>query len=447
MEKKNFITPDHLKNAVKAVRGEGIYIYDEEGKAYIDGSSGPMTANLGHGNKEIKESIKEQMDKISFTYRSQFVTEPLLALCEGIAKAAGGDLNKVSLCNSGSEATELALKMVRSYFKAMGKPEKGKIISRWASYHGATIETLSLSGHSERRRDYSPYLTGTPQLEIPHCFRCSYEKKYPECGIFCARYFEKLVKREGPENIGAIIIEPVSGAAAASVVPPFEYFKIIREICDKYNILLISDEVITGFGRTGEYFAFQSFSFSPDIVTFGKGISSGFGPLAGIIVKEKLYEEMTEKGVEFGTGHTYGGNPLSAEAGVSVLQYMEKHDTVKQVKEKGEKLFSMVKALEKSLEVICEVRGKSLLLGVEFAEPGPLSEPFSKEINFTKRVVDKCMENGLIVYPSRGFIDGVLGDSVIISPPFIISDEEMEKLVSIFEKSVREAYKDILKLG
>ena len=207
--------------------------------------------------------------------------------------------------------------------------------------------------------------------------------------MFCARYFEKLITREGPENIGGIILEPVIGAAAAGVTPPEEYYRIIREICDKYEILMIADEVITGFGRTGENFGFHHFGFTPDIVSFGKGISSGFGPLAGIIVRESIYKEMTEKGMDFGTGHTYGGNPLSAVAGVAVLSYIKKHEIVGKARERGDRLSALLKDMKERVPGIADVRGLGLLWGVELCRPGTEREPFPKEEQITKKVWTK----------------------------------------------------------
>ncbi len=438
----HFISPDHNQPIPLAAKGEGVYVTDAEGKSYLDGCSGPMTVNLGHGNEEVKEAVLQQMEEISFAYRSQFATGALDKLCELIVAMAPPGLTKVSLCNSGSEASELAMKMAYSYFKGKGKPEKCKMISRWHSYHGATLGALSLSGNPGRRQDYAPLLSTGPVLELPYCFRCPYEKTYPGCDLFCARYLEKVILREGPDRIAAFFAEPVTGASGAGIHPPAPYFSVIQEICRRYDVLLILDEVITGFGRTGKNFAAEHYSIQPDILIFGKGISSGFGPLAGILVNGQRYEEMVAGEVEFGTGHTYGGNPLSAAAGVAVLNYLKNRGLVEQVEQKGKVLEELLKALMERVPLVVDVRGMGLLWGLELAISKQENRPFPPEKKVTRKVIEACKRNGLILYPSQGFIDGSHGDSVLISPPFVITEKEMLEMCTLLEKSLLEIVRE-----
>ena len=438
----HFITPDHKEAIPLAVKGEGVYVTDQEDNTYLDGCSGPMTVNLGHGNQEITEAVTRQLEAISFTYRSQFATRALEELCEKIISIAPPGLGKVSLCNSGSEASELALKMAYSYFRGKGKSGKNKMISRWHSYHGATLGALSLSGNPGRRWDYSPFLSGYPSLELPYCFRCPYEKTYPQCELFCARYLERVILREGPETVAAFFAEPITGASGAGIHPPKEYFPMVQEICKKYDVLLVMDEVITGFGRVGENFASDYYQVQPDILIFGKGVSSGFGPLAGILVREDRYQEMLDGGVEFGTGHTYGGNPLSAAAGCAVINYLENNHLVEQVNQKGEMLENLLRGLLERVPMVVDVRGVGLLWGVELATSKEDNIPFPPKNRVTQKVVAACKRNGLLVYPSSGFVDGVQGDSVLISPPFIISEKELQELVYLLEKSLVEVARE-----
>jgi adenosylmethionine-8-amino-7-oxononanoate aminotransferase len=438
----HFITPDHKEAIPLAVKGEGVYVTDREDNTYLDGCSGPMTVNLGHGNQEITEAVTRQLEAISFTYRSQFATRALEELCEKIISIAPPGLGKVSLCNSGSEASELALKMAYSYFRGKGKSGKNKMISRWHSYHGATLGALSLSGNPGRRWDYSPFLSGYPSLELPYCFRCPYEKTYPQCELFCARYLERVIVREGPETVAAFFAEPITGASGAGIHPPKEYFPLIQEICKKYDVLLVMDEVITGFGRIGRNFASDYYQVQPDILIFGKGVSSGFGPLAGILVREDRYQEMLDGGVEFGTGHTYGGNPLSAAAGCAVIDYLENNHLVEQVNQKGEMLENLLRGLLERAPMVVDVRGVGLLWGVELATSKEDNIPFPPKNRVTQKVVAACKRNGLLVYPSSGFVDGVQGDSVLISPPFIISEKELQELVYLLEKSLVEVARE-----
>ncbi|MDX9888052.1 MAG: aminotransferase class III-fold pyridoxal phosphate-dependent enzyme [Anaerovoracaceae bacterium] len=439
----NYIFPKNGENIPRAQKGQGVYVYDHKGKKYLDASSGPMAVNLGHGNKDVIQAISKQMDNISFTYRSQFTNQPLEVLCEKIETVAPQGLNNISFCSSGSEATELALKMAHSYWRAQGKPSKIKVISRWHSYHGATLGALSMSGNPARRKEYAAYLNDYPNLELPYCFRCPYEKAYPECNLFCARYFEKLVNQMGEDTISAFIGEPITGASGAGINPPQGYFETIERICRDKDILFIMDEVITGFGRTGKYFASQHYDIAPDIITFGKGISSGYGPLAGIIVRDSIYQGMKAKGGEFTTGHTFGGNPLSTAAGVATMEVLAQEDLVAGVVTKGEFLEEKLMDVLDRVNIAINLRGKGLLWGMEFARSKEDRTPFSKGVNLTNRIVETCFSNGLIVYPSSGFIDGVLGDSILISPPFIINKEEMIELASLLGKSLLDIEKEL----
>ncbi len=414
-----------------AVRGEGIYIYDSEGKKYIDGSSGAMTANLGHGLKEVTRRVKEQMDTLSFTYRTQFTNEPMEELSAKIAKLAPGFLNRVHYVNSGSEASELAMKLAKSYWQEQGKTSKTMVISRWGSYHGSTVGALSMSGNVGRRQAYHSYLELYPQIDSAFCFNCPYEKEYPACNLYCARELEKIIGKIGAGNISAFIAEPIIGASGAGITPPDEYFPLIREICDKYNILFIMDEVITGFGRTGENFASNHWNVEPDIIVFGKGVSAGYVPLAGIILSDTIYQTIKKGSGDFTTGHTFGGNPLSCAAGCSVLEYMEEHGIIKQAKDKGDYLNKKLRELQEQTPLIGDVRGKGLLLGVEVMKDRESRTLFQLQEKMTEKLVQSCFENGLIVYPSNRFINGVQGDSLLISPPLTITYEEMDEMVEL----------------
>lgn len=424
-----------------AQRGQGVYIYDNFNKKYMDGSSGAMTVNLGHGNREIAEALKEQIDLITFSYRSQFTNEPLESLCKKIAECAPGNLEMVSLANSGSEATELALKLAYSYWRSCGKPTKQRVISRWNSYHGSTIGSLSMSGNPSRRREYSTYLSDYPTLELPLCHRCPYDKEYPQCNLFCANYLQRIITRLGADTISAVICEPITGASGAGITPPDGYFQKLHEICMKNNILFIMDEVITGFGRTGKYFASEHWNVQPDIIVFGKGVSSGFGPLSGIIADQKIYDSLTNNGMEFSTGHTFSGNPLSTASANGVLDFIKKYDVVNKTADKGSIFERKLVKLKSSRKIVDDVRGKGLLWGVEFAKDK--DNLFHPDDKITSKIVNTCFENGLIVYPSSGFIDGIRGDSILLSPPLIITEEEIDILFLLLEKSIKSVENDL----
>lgn len=434
----NSFPPDFTRERPVADKGIGSYIYTDDGKRYLDGSSGAMTSNIGHTVPEVGESIKNQIDKITFAYRGQFTTIPLEELSTCIASLAPGDLNKVSLVNSGSEANELAMKLACDYWNSAGLPQKKRIISRWPSYHGSTMGALSMSGNPARRKQYTGYLNDWPVIEVPFCHHCPYDKSYPECKLFCAKYLQKLINRLGSNTISAVICEPITGASGAGITPPDEYFPMLRDICNKNNILLIIDEVITGFGRTGENFASNHWDIVPDMITFGKGVSSGYGPMAGVLVKDEIFDRIFQNGnTYFLTGHTHGGNPLCAAGALAVLNYMEKNNVISSVKEKGAYIEKKLEDLYKKFSIVTDYRGKGLLWGVELAQGKASNEPFPKEFGMTVKMVNLCFENGLIVYPSQGFIDGVLGDSILLSPSFLISYDEIDKMFTILEDSIK----------
>jgi adenosylmethionine-8-amino-7-oxononanoate aminotransferase len=282
-----------------------------------------------------------------------------------------------------------------------------------------------------RRKAYHAYLEKCPQIDTPFCFHCPYEKEYPACNLYCARELEKVIGRVGADNISAFITEPIIGASGAGITPPEEYFPLIQDICRRHHILFIMDEVITGFGRTGKNFACNHWQVEPDIIVFGKGVSAGYGPLAGIIVSDTVCRAIQEGSGEFTTGHTFGGNPLCCAAGCSVLDYMEKHHIIQQVGDKGRYLTEQLRELQKKTPLIADVRGKGLLLGIELMKDWETKTLFDPEEKVTDRLVEACFQNGLIVYPSSRFLHGMRGDSLLISPPLTITYDEMDELVGV----------------
>ncbi len=439
--KSRFLSQNPDSPLPVAHHGQGVFLYDDRNKRYLDGSSGAMTANLGHSNKEISEAVKEQIDLLTFSYRSQFTNQPLELLCGKIAECAPGNLEMVAFANSGSEATELALKLAYSYWKSCGKPAKQRVVSRWNSYHGSTVGSLSMSGNPGRRQEYGPYLSDFPALELPFCHRCPYEKEYPQCRLFCAEYLQRIITRLGADSISAVICEPVTGASGAGIAPPDGYFQKISEICRRNDILLIMDEVITGFGRTGKYFASEHWGIQPDIIVFGKGVSSGLCPLSGIVADRRIYDSLVNQGKIFSTGHTFSGNPLSTASANGVLDYIKKHDLVKKTEEKGNVFKKKLEELKKRCKIVDDIRGIGLLWGIEFSKAG--GALFQPGDGVTSKIVSQCFKNGLIVYPSAGFIDGVRGDSILLSPPLIINEKETDLLFALLEKSIQEVEAEI----
>lgn len=409
--------------------GKGVYLYDTEGKEYLDGSSGAVTASIGHGVEEIQEAMKEQASKVSFVYRSQFTSSSAEQLAEKLSNLTKSADYYSFLVNSGSEATETAMKIAIQYWQEKGIKTKQRILSRWMSYHGITIGSLSMSGHTVRRTRFEPLLEDYPTISPPYCYRCPYQATYPNCQLKCASELEKAIKRIGEEHIAAVIMEPIVGAAGAGLTPPKGYYEEIRRICDENNVLFISDEVMTGIGRTGEMLALDHWNTVADIVTLGKGLSAGYTPIAAVLVESKIMEPIQNGSKIIMSGHTFSGNPQSAAIGLAVLEYIEKHNILTKVQENGTYLYNLLKKLQVQFPIIGDIRGKGLLLGLEFID-GAEKKSFDRGKQMTNLVIAKAKKAGLLVYPSAAGEDGINGDAVIIAPPLTITKVEIRDLVS-----------------
>ena len=418
-------------------RGEGIYLFDTEGQRYIDACAGVHVVSIGHGVKEIADVMREQASRICFTY-SRFLSRPQIDLAEKIADLTPKGLSKVFFVSGGSEATESAMKMARKYHIETGNPKKYKVISRWQSWHGNTIGALSMSGRTAWREDYVPYLLDFPHIPPPYCYRCPYGETYPDCHLSCADELERVIRQEGSEYISAFIAEPILGTSAAGVTPPPDYYPTIREICDRHNVVMIVDEVVTGFGRTGVNFAIEHWDVIPDIMTTGKGLSSGYTPIAATIAHEKIYDAIYEKSTAFVHGHTYGGNPLSCAVALAVQNYIEKHDLVSQCADMGNLMLEKLMPFHE-LPIVGAVRGKGLLIGIEFVADKEKRTPFDVSKGVTSMVVDRAFEKGILIMPGApGLIDGVAGDHVAISPPFTITESEVLQIVDVLKETIEE---------
>lgn len=424
-------------------RAEGIYIFDREGKKYLDGSGGPAVVNIGHGVKEVIDAMMAQARKVCFPYVGHFVSEAQIELAKKIVEFAPRGMSRVYFISGGSEATEIAIKIARQYHLGRGEPSRVKIIGRWQAYHGATIGALSVSGHTSRRNDYQPYMLNFPHIPPAYCYRCPFGMALSNCGLPCAYELEKTIKQEGKDHIAAFIAEPFVGNSLGAVEPPQEYFRIIKEICDRYGILFIADEVITGFGRTGKNFGIDHWGVTPDVITTGKGTGSGYTPLGAVIVHEKVYEvfEKSERPAFF-MGYTYSGNPLSCAAGLAVMNYIEKNQLVERSARMGNYLFEKI-ARFKDLPIVGDIRGKGLLLGIEFVKDKKRKTPFPRSQKISETLTERAFLNGLILMSGTGTADGVSGDHTVISPPFIITEKEIDELTNILEKTLREVFKEI----
>ncbi|MCM3568819.1 aspartate aminotransferase family protein [Neobacillus mesonae] len=417
--------------------GKGIYLFDINGKKYLDAASGAVTANIGHGVKEIINAMDEQARKVSFVYRSQFTSEAAEDLALKLAEMMPGDLNWSFFVNSGSEATETAMKIAIQYWQERGIHTKTKVLSRWVSYHGITMGALSMSGHTSRRARFVSLLEEFPVINPPYCYRCPYNLKAPSCQYPCAHELETAILRYGAENIAAFIAEPVIGAAGGAIAPPEDYFKIIKQICESNDILFIADEVMTGSGRTGFMLACEQWGIIPDIAALGKGLGAGYAPIAAAVASEKVMEPILAGSKQVMSGHTLSANPQSCAIALAVLQYIESNKIMSQVRSKGDYLKLKLESLQEQYSFIGNIRGKGLMLGIEFVSDRQTKTPFPRNAFITQKIVNLAKEKGLIVYPAGSGIDGVNGDSIIISPPLTITAKEIDELITLLDETFK----------
>ncbi|MCP1190084.1 aspartate aminotransferase family protein [Priestia flexa] len=423
--------------------GTGVYLYDVEGKKYLDGSSGAVTANVGHGVQEIIDKMNDQAKKVAFVYRSQFTSEPAESLAARLCELSNHHFQFVFFVNSGTEATETAMKMAIQHWQEKGKPQKIKVLSRWMSYHGITIGALSMSGHAGRRKRFVPLLEEYPSVSPPYCYRCPFEKTYPSCDLACANELERVIKRTGSERIAAFITEPIIGAAGAAITPPDGYYERIREICDKYDVLWIVDEVMTGMGRTGKVFAYEHWKAKPDLLTLGKGLSAGYTPIAATVATKSVLAPVLNGSNLIMSGHTLSANPLSSAVALAVLDYIQNHSLIEAVESKGAYLYAKLKSLQQQVNIIGDIRGKGLLLGLELVQNLNSKASFPSSFELTSRVIQKAQDKGLLLYPSQAGEDGVEGDGIIISPPYTITSHEIDELVGLLTVTMVEIEKEL----
>lgn len=423
-------------------RGKGIYLYDKTGKKYIDGTGGALVCNLGHGVKEIAEAAKRLAARFSYLHGSQFSTEDMESYARELCSVAPKSLNRVFFISGGSEAVESAIKLAKQYHCDSGDKKRYKIISRHPAYHGATILTVSISTKPSMREPQVPLLFNMPVVPAPFCYHCPFDKSYPQCGLRCAWALEETIKREGPETISAFIAEPVIGASAGAVVPPSEYFPIVRKICDKYGVLLILDEVMAGFGRTGKWFASQHFNVLPDITVVGKGIGGGLVPLAAVFCREEILKTIQKGSGNFIHGFTFENNPFTTGIGREVMKYMKKRDLVAGSAKKGRYLLNKLNAFKK-IDIIGDVRGIGLMTAVELVQDKITKKPFPRKKQVAEKVLQAAMRNGLNLYFAIGFTKEGEGDAVMVAPPFTVTEKEIDKIVEILKDSILEVRKSL----
>ena len=423
------------------VRGDGIYVFDETGKRYIDGSAGAGNVTLGHGCQPIVNAIADQAKALAYCFSAHFTSQPALDLAERIAALAPGDLNHFYFVSGGSEGIETAIKIARQYHLQQGNGQKQMIISRWRGYHGATLGALGITGSPALRAPFTPWLPSFPHIAACYPYRCAFAGCEGQCNLSCARELEQAILQVGPENVAAFVAEPVVMAGVAGGVPPADYFPLIREICDRYGVLFIADEIITGFGRTGKIFAIEHWQVEPDMIVFAKGVSSGYVPLGGVVLREKIRDSFGESGATFAHVFTYVNNPVAMSAGLAVLDIIEAEDILAHVTEMGEYLLTSAAALQAHPSV-GEMRGKGLILGLELVRDKSSKEPFPAAVSVHKRLRTILLDRGLSVMTAGGAADWVNGDDLRFYPPLIITRSQIDEALGILDEGLGQLEKD-----
>ena len=434
------------KSFPPAVRGEGAYLWDAQGKKYLDFSGSAAVNFIGHGVSEIVCAMTEQARSLEFVHGSQFTTPVSEAYASELLAFAGQGFEggAVYFCSGGSEAIESALKLARQYQVEVGEYRRCQIISRNQSYHGATLGAVAISRNKRRREIYRPMLREFASVNTPYCYRCDYEctDSCFDCGQkFASEIEEAIVESDG--SVAAVIVEPVSGATLGGVVPPPGYLAKIAEICHRHNVLLIADEVMTGIGRTGKNFAVDHPGVTPDIMVTAKGLSSGYAPLGAVIISKKVVDAISSGSGSFIHGFTYSSHPISLAAGRAVLDYIQKHELVCAAASdrEGTTASLLKEALDdlRSLNAVGDVRGIGLLWAVEFVADQSRKTPFPAEANFSGLVAQAAIDRGLVVYPVQGCADGDRGDHVLIAPPAVTSADQITWACAQLGATIEEA--------
>lgn len=420
-----------------ADRAEGVYIWDTDGKQYIDGSGGACVVSIGHCVPEILNAMQTQFKRVPFVHSSHFTNPAACELGDLLHRMAPDEsLTRTYFLSGGSEAVESAVKLVRQYWREAGQPDKYKVISRWSSFHGNTTGALALGGHTARRSHYMPIFQHTPHIEPAYCYRCGFKETPETCDLQCADELERCIKHEGPDSVGAFIAEPVVGATAGAVVPKNGYWQRIRQICDQYDIKLIADEVMTGIGRCGRNFGIDLWGVVPDLIVMAKGLSSGYTPLGAVMVKDEIHETIKNGSGVFVHGHTYGQNPLSTAIGAAVLRYIQENALVERSRDMGAYLMDKLTDLN-ALDIVGDIRGQGLFAGIELVRDKASHAWFDRDLRINIQVASQAFERGLVTYPGSGGVDGIHGDHILLAPPFTIDEEQIDTMVDILKRAIR----------
>jgi len=422
------------------VRGEGAYLVDREGRRYLDASGGAAVSCLGHSDAAVIEAIRHQLARLPFAHTSFFTNEPMEALAEALVARAPGDLDKVYFVSGGSEAVEAALKLARQYFVEKGEAQRRHVIARRQSYHGNTLGALAVGGNQWRRRQFAPLLIDT--THVAPCYAYRERRREESDAAYAGRLAAELeaeIQRLGADRVIAFVAETVVGATLGAVPPVPGYFKRVREVCDRYGVLLILDEVMCGMGRCGSLYAFEEEGVAPDLVTIAKGLGAGYQPVGAVLVAKRLYDAIVAGSGFFQHGHTYIGHAAACAGALAVQKRLHEDGVLARVKPLGARLEAKLRAAFGDHPNVGDIRGRGLFWGLELVEDRAGKRPFDPQHRMNARLKKEAMAAGLLCYPMGGTIDGARGDHVLLAPPFIVEEPQLEELVQKLERALAAA--------
>lgn len=413
------------------VHGKGVMVYDADGREYVDGLAGLWNCCLGHGRSDVIAAINEQMERLAFATTFYGISnDATITWAARLAEVLPGDLRRIFPNVTGSEANDTAFKFTRLYWTLAGKPSKSKIVSHSRGYHGVSLGVVNATGHSDFWKQYAPLPANHVHVPAPYCYRCPYGAAYPQCDVLCAKVLEQMIIAEEPELVAAFIAEPVISAAGI-VIPKVEYYRRVREMCDRYEVLFIDDEIVTGFGRVGKWFGIEHFGVVPDMITMGKGMTAGYLPMFATAVSERIYRALTDSGETLYHGFTYTGQPVLCAAALKVMEIIKSENLLQRVDQMGALLAQHLEALTE-YPWVGDVRSIGLLGGIEFVADKRSKQCFDPRKRFASRMTAALRKHGVLTRV-------VKGDCIVLAPPFVITEAEMARLF----KGIRDAIEEL----
>lgn len=418
-----------------AVRGEGCWLVGSDGRRWLDGVGGAFVATLGHGIPEIADAIGDRARTLAYVNGTQFTAESVEALATALADRAPGDLNHVYFLTSGSDAVEAALKLARQYLVETGQPGRHKVLALTPGYHGNTLLALAASGRPRYQTYFKEWMPPIARVPAPYPYRCDCRGAEPRCRACTGEAVEDMILAEGPETVAAFIAEPVGGSSTGATVPAPGYWEAVRKICDRHGVLWIADEILCGAGRTGSWSALAPWNAIPDLAVLGKGITGGYAPLAAVLAPRRLLDPIAAGSGSLLHAQTFVHHPLSCAAGLAALEYLERHQLLARCRAMGAGLAERLELL-RNHQAVGDVRCTGLLAAVELVRDKATRAPFARADRVAERATAAAFDAGLVVWPNTGQANGTDGDLLMLAPPFIISDDELDQLVTRLDQAL-----------